>query len=140
MINFLMPCISNDYTGKENVRWSDEKELDMPIAVLVNAYSYSASEFFAAALNEYDRALVVGTPTVGKGYYQVDLELSDGSVVALSTGKYYTPNGVSLADAGGLTPEVLVEVDIETEALIYGQLLPLMEDPQVLAALEGLKG
>ncbi len=144
LLDYLLPegklFTSVDYTGKEIIDWSDADQLELPMAVLVNGYSYSAAEFFAAALEEYDRAVVVGSPTVGKSYYQVTLELSDGSAVALSTGKYYTPNGVSLADEGGLKPGVLVEVDEETEALIYAQVLPLDEDVQVLAALEALKG
>ena len=144
LLNYLLPAgklfTSVDYTGKEIIDWSDDSCLDMPMAVLVNEYSYSAAEFFAAALEEYNWAVTAGSPTVGKGYYQVTLQLEDGSAVALSTGKYFTPNGVSLADEGGLIPKILVEVDEETESLIYGQLLPLEEDPQVIAALKALKG
>ena len=54
-------------------------------------------------------------------------------------GQYYTPNGVSLAEAGGLTPDVPVEVDDMTRLAIQAQSLPLMEDPQVLAAVEAMK-
>lgn len=144
LLDYLLPqgdlFISQDYTGKQTVDTSDEYCLQMPMAVLVNGHSYSAAEFFAAALSEYNWATVVGQPTVGKGNFQVTLELSDGSAIALSTGKYFTPNGVSLADEGGLVPNRVVEVDAETEVLIYGQLLPLEEDLQVQAALEVLKG
>ena len=70
--------------------------------VLINGESYSAAEFFAAALKEYDYAFTVGQPTTGKGYFQNTIELSDGSAVNLSVGKYYTPKGVSLAEARGL--------------------------------------
>ena len=144
LLDYLLPegklFTSVDYTGKEIIDWSDANELNMPMAVLVNQYSYSAAEFFAAALEEYGRAVVVGTPTVGKGYYQVGLDLVDGSAASLSVGKYYTPNGVSLADEGGLQPGVLAEVDEETEMMIYAQAIPLDEDPQILAALKALKG
>lgn len=144
LLDYLLPAgklfTSVDYTGKEIINWSDDRCLDMPMAVLVNEYSYSAAEFFAAALEEYDWAFTAGAPTVGKSYYQLTLQLEDGSAVALSVGKYYTPNGVSLADEGGLIPTVLVEVDKETQMQIYAQVLPLEEDLQVVAALKTLKG
>ena len=95
-------------------------------------------EFFAAALDEYDAAIVVGEQTTGKGYFQSTFELDDGSAVGISIGKYTTPNGVSLADIG-LTPEVYVEVDEETAYLIYAGMLDPADDPQVQAAVEALK-
>ena len=108
------------------------------MAVLVNGESYSAAEFFASALEEYDAAITVGQQTCGKGYFQTTIELSDGSAVGLSVGKYYTPKGVCLADVGGLTPAVLVEVDEETAAAIYAQTLEPEADPQIQAALAAL--
>ncbi len=128
-----------DYAGRESVDHSDADCLELPMAVLVNAYSYSAAEFFAAALREYEWASVVGQPTTGKGYFQNTFRLVDGSAVGLSTGQYYTPNGVSLAEEGGLQPDVVVEVDDTTFAMIYAKVLPLEEDPQLLAALDTLK-
>ena len=127
------------YNGAESVDKSDAACLEMPMAVLVNGYSYSCAEFFAAALEEYDWAEVVGEPTVGKGYYQNTFRLLDGSAVGLSVGQYYTPNGVSLAEEGGLVPDVVVEVDDITFAMIYAKVLPLEEDPQLAAALDTLK-
>ena len=79
---------SVSFDGKEQVDTSDASFLDMPMAVLVNGNTYSAAEFFAAALMEYEAAVVVGEPTVGKGYYQQTISLGDGSAVALSTGKW----------------------------------------------------
>ena len=126
------------YTGKEEYDHSDAAFLDMPMAVLVNADSYSAAEFFAVALQEYDAAVVVGEKTSGKGYFQNTLQLSDGSAVGLSVGKYYTPSGLSL-EGVGITPDVEVTVDEETYSKIYyGQLTP-SEDPQLQAAVEALK-
>ena len=125
--------------GKESVDKSDADCLEMPMAVLVNAYSYSAAEFFAAALQEYEWASVVGQPTTGKGYFQNTFRLADGSAINLSVGQYFTPKGVSLAEEGGLTPDVVVEVDETTFALIYAKALPLQEDPQLNAALETLE-
>ena len=128
-----------DYRGREDVEMSNAKYLDLPMAVLVNRSSYSAAEFFAAALNDYDAAVIVGEQTSGKGHFQNTFELSDGSAVSLSVGKYFTPGGISL-EGVGITPEVLVTVDEETEALIYYNQLPPAEDPQIQAAIAALKG
>lgn len=127
-----------DYAGRENVDTSDEAFLDIPMAVLVNGESYSAAEFFAAALQEYEAAIVVGGKTTGKGHFQSTFRMNDGSAVALSIGKYYTPKGVSL-EGVGIQPDVEVTVDEQTFAdIYYGQLEP-EEDPQILAAVEALK-
>ena len=131
---------SVDYRGNESVDSSDKNCIEgVPMAVLINGDSYSAAEFFAAALREYDYALVVGEPTVGKGYFQQNYKLEDGSAVNLSVGKYFTPKGVSLAEVGGLIPDVPVEVDEDTAMAIYAGTLDPMEDPQILAAIEALK-
>ena len=125
------------YDGKEHVDTSDADCLELPMAVLVNPSSYSAAEFFAAALREYEAATVVGEQTVGKGYFQSTYQLSDGSAVALSIGKYFTPKGVSLAE-NGITPDVVVTVDEETaQGIYYGTLTP-EEDPQIQAAIKAL--
>lgn len=142
VLDYLLPegplFHSEDYRGKVFVDESDAKCLEIPMAVLVNGDTYSAAEFFAAALDEYDAAIVVGEQTTGKGYFQSTFELDDGSAVGISIGKYTTPNGVSLADIG-LTPEVYVEVDEETAYLIYAGMLDPADDPQVQAAVEALK-
>lgn len=127
-----------DYRGNEEVERSDKAHLDIPMAVLVNLHSYSAAEFFAAALDEYEAAIVVGEKTFGKGYFQSTFELRDGSAVALSIGKYYTPKGNSLAGVG-LTPDVEKAVDQETAAQIYAGTLNPREDPQILAAMDALR-
>jgi carboxyl-terminal processing protease len=143
VLDYLLPegplFRSRDYDGAEIVDSSDAKCLDVPMAVLVNGSSYSAAEFFAAAIREYEAGFVVGTQTCGKGYFQNTMELPDGSAVGLSVGKYTTPNGVCLADVGGLTPDVVVEVDDETAAKIYAGTLEPENDPQIQAALEKLK-
>lgn len=142
LLDYLLPegdlFRSVSFDGTEKVDTSDEKYLDMPMAVLVNGNSYSAAEFFAAALQEYEAAVVVGEPTVGKGYYQQTIPLGDGSAVALSTGKYFTPKGNSLAEKG-ITPTVRVDVDEETAAAIYYGTSKPAEDPQLQAAIKALK-
>lgn len=142
ILDYLLPegplFRSEDYRGKVEVDESDARCLEMPMAVLVNGDSYSAAEFFAAALSEYDAAIVVGEKTCGKGYFQSSFTLEDGSAVGLSIGRYTTPNGVSLANVG-ITPEVYVEVDEETAFLIYSDTLDPAEDPQIQAAIAALK-
>ena len=143
LLDYLLPegplFRSEDYSGKVIVDESDAKCLEIPMAVVVNEDSYSAAEFFAAALAEYDWATVAGSRTVGKGYFQVTYQLRDGSAVGLSIGRYTTPNGVSLQDVG-ITPEILVEVDDETYYEIYAGTLSPEEDPQIQAAVEALLG
>ena len=142
LLDYLLPegelFRTVDYAGREDVDKSDADFLDIPMAVLVNGESYSAAEFFAVALQEYGAATVVGEKTSGKGYFQTTFTLSDGSAVALSIGKYFTPNGISL-EGVGITPDVEVPVDEETMlSIYYGQLQP-EEDPQILAAMEALQ-
>ena len=142
LLDYLLPAgilfRSEYYTGETAEDRSDAKHLDIPMMVLVNSESYSAAEFFAAALREYDAAWVVGEQTCGKGYFQQTYDLSDGSAVSLSVGKYYTPKGVSLADVG-ITPDVEVAVDDETFMNIYYGYLEPAEDPQIQAAAELLR-
>ena len=126
------------YDGREHVDTSDAECLEIPMAVLVNESSYSAAEFFAAALQEYGAGVVVGEKTVGKSYFQTTYRLSDGSAVSLSIGKYFTPKGVSLAETG-VTPDEIVTVDEETAAGIYYGILERGEDPQLQAAINMLK-
>lgn len=141
LLDYLLPegplFRSQDYRGVETVDESDASCLDMPMAVLVNLHSYSASEFFAAALSEYEAATVIGEKTYGKGYFQNTFELEDGSAVTLSIGKYCTPKGVTLAGVG-LTPDVEIPVDEETAVKIASGLLEPQEDPHIQAAVNVL--
>ncbi len=141
LLDYLLPegvlFRSEYYTGQKEIDRSDAACLDMPMAVLINGDSYSAAEFFAAALSEYDAAILVGTQTSGKGYSQQTIPLRDGSALNLSTARYYTPEGVSLAGVG-LTPDVVVEVGEDTYAAIYYDQLAPEEDPQIQAAVQAL--
>lgn len=141
LLDYLLPegplFHSVNYLGKEDVDYSDEDYLNLPMAVLVNEDSYSAAEFFAAALQEYEAGVVVGTQTCGKGNYQQTFQLSDGSAVAVSTGHYQTPNGVNLAGSG-VTPDIVVEVDEETYLNLYYEKVEKKEDLQLQAAITAL--
>ena len=120
LLDYILPegdlFISVDKSGKETVQTSDKVSLKNKMIVLVNGNSYSAAEFFAAALQEYNWATVVGEQTTGKARSQITLELSDGSAVHISTHKYLTPNRVDLAETGGVTPYVAVaQADEQTD-------------------------
>ena len=142
VLDYLLPegvlFQTEDYLGRKETDTSDARCLDLPMAVVMNLQSYSAAEFFAAALEEYDAAVTVGEKTFGKGYFQTAIALSDGSAINLSIGKYYTPKGVSLA-GNGLIPDIPVEVDAETAQKIAAGTLAPAEDPQILAAINALK-
>lgn len=141
LLDYLLPegllFRSVSYSGKEEVEYSDPSCLDLPMAVLVNGDSYSAAEFFAAALQEYDRATVVGTQTCGKANYQQTFVLSDGSAISVSTGHYQTPNGVTL-EGIGVTPDVVVEVDEDTYYSLYYDMVDYADDEQLQAAISAV--
>lgn len=141
VLDYLLPegdlFRSVDYAGREEVDTSDASCVELPMAVLVNEDSYSAAEFFAAALQEYEWATIVGSQTYGKGNFQTAFYLSDGSMVNLSIGKYYTPSGKSLSETG-VTPDVVVDLDDEQYALLYYNALEQADDPQFQAAIDTL--
>lgn len=141
ILDFLLPegtiFISRTNDGEETVYTSDAACVDLPMAVLVNAESYSAAEFFAAELREAAGAVVAGEQTSGKGYSQMLFTLADGSAISLSTARYYTGSGISLIGTG-VTPEPLVGLSQEeAQRLLAGTLSP-EEDPQLQSALEAL--
>ena len=142
LLDYLLPegeiFLRSDRAGHESVEVSDASCVELPMAVIVNGDSYSAAEFFAAALQEYDWAVVVGEPTTGKSRSQVTVVLHDGSAVHISKYRYLTPNRVDLFETGGLTPDVEVGLSEEDyEQFETGWLEPA-DDPQVQAAAEAL--
>lgn len=141
ILDFLLPegtiFISRTNDGEETVYTSDAACVDLPMAVLVNAESYSAAEFFAAELREAAGAVVAGEQTSGKGYSQMLFTLADGSAISLSTARYYTGNGISLIGTG-VTPEPLVALSQEEAQRLLAGTLPPEEDPQLQSALAAL--
>lgn len=117
LLDYILPegdiFVSIDREGRETVTASDKVCLKYDMCVLVNENTYSAAEFFAAALQEYDWATIVGAQTTGKARSQITVELSDGSAVHISTNKYLTPERVDLAEAGGITPDYVVSNKVE---------------------------
>ena len=143
VLDYLLPegviFREQDQHGNESVEKSKASCLEIPMAVMVNGDSYSAAEFFAACLQEKQWAAVVGERTTGKGHYQNTFRLSDGSAINISTGKYFTPNGVNLTDTKGIVPDVEEIVDQKTAALIYAGAVPAAEDTQIQAAVKYLQ-
>jgi carboxyl-terminal processing protease len=115
--NMLLPAGNVVYTedkyGNRTEYTSDGKhELDVPLVVLINKNSASASEILAGAIKDYKKGTLMGTTTFGKGIVQQLFSLSDGSAVKLTVSHYYTPNGNDIHKVG-IKPDVEVKFDSE---------------------------
>lgn len=113
---------------REEYTCDGETPIDIPLVVLVNENSASASEIFAGAVKDHGIGTLVGTTTFGKGIVQTYYQLSDGSEVKLTTAKYFTPNGNNIHGTG-------IEPDIKVEASEDGE-----DDVQLQKAVEIVKG
>ncbi len=131
MLDFLLPegpiFISRDRAGNEEITDSDAACVDLPMAVLVNANTYSAAEFFAAELQEQGVAVIVGEPTSGKGYSQQTFTLAYGGAVNISTAAYYTGGGTSLIGTGLTLDAEVYNTDDGTDAQLEAALELLAE-------------
>lgn len=126
---------TEDKNGNRSEETCDGKNpLDMPLAVLVNGNSASASEIFAGAVKDYGIGTIVGTTTYGKGVVQSIRQLSDGSAVKLTIANYYTPKGNSI-NKTGIQPDVEMELSPE---LLNQEEITHEEDNQLQAALNSL--
>ncbi len=140
LLDYLLPegtifeSVNKD--GSSETIESDADFLDMPMAVLINSESYSASELFAKQLSEYGVATIVGSPTSGKGRSQINIELLDGSALHISTQRYLTSEGIDLAETDGMVPDIDVSISEEETAELYYGLLANEDDSQLQAALE----
>lgn len=150
MVDYLIPDDMTDFKkgeGKslivytadrngegETYTASDGHAVDLPIAILVNGDSASASEVFTGAMKDYGRAVVVGTTSYGKGIVQNLIPLGDGSAIKLTTAHYYTPSGFDLHEKG-IVPDVEVPLDesLRTQAVIRPE-----DDNQLKKAVEVL--
>ena len=123
--------------GFEQKTRSDSNCVELPMAVLVNGDSYSAAEFFAAELQETGWAIIVGTPTSGKGYSQITFPLVHGGALAISTNTYRTGEGVSLIGTG-LALDIEAELEEEKAPYLYAGVLDPAEDTQLQTAIAAL--
>jgi len=143
ILDYLLPegeiFIAVSHTGDEQITMSDADFIDLPAVVLVNEFSFSGAEYFAAVLSEYDYAFTVGEQTTGKNRMQTTLRLSTGAAVHLSTGEYLTPNRISLFAEGGFTPDFLIPLSEEELRLFSRGELDFGDDPQLQKALLLLK-
>lgn len=130
--------ISVSADGERTEYPSDGARLDLPAAVLMDGGSYSAAEYFAAAMSEYGVAFTVGEPTTGKGRAQVNFELGDGSAVHISVDRYLTPKERALAELGGIEPDIFSQMDAENRIRVTDGRGEYGADIQLIAALDAL--
>ena len=113
MLDYILPegliVYTEDKDGKREVMTSDEEhKLEMPMTVLVDGRSASASEIFAGAIQDYQLGTLVGTTTYGKGVVQQLFDLKDGTCLKLTIAEYFTPKGRNIHEKG-IKPDVEVE-------------------------------
>jgi len=138
--NALVPegiiTFTEDVNGRRRYHRATANYLGLPLVVLVNGNSASASEVLAGAVLDTGAGTIVGEQTFGKGSVQTDFDLSDGTAIKLTIAKYFTPNGNSIHGVG-LTPNFVVEMD-ESYSHRVGHDLGLEEDVQLQVALRVL--
>ena len=128
--------ITKDKTGEEEITKAEiDPIIDVPIVVLTNGSSASASEILAGALKDNGKATIVGEKTYGKGVIQELLTLTDGSGLKITTSEYYTPNRNKINEVG-ITPDVEVKLDEEIEDELT---IEESKDNQLQKAIEILK-
>ncbi|MDD3240352.1 MAG: S41 family peptidase [Lachnospira sp.] len=133
MLDYLLPDGLIVYTEDKNGKRTEysgknSSEIQVPMAVLVNGDSASASEIFAGAIQDYGKGQIIGTQTFGKGIVQTIKPLTDGSAVKYTIAKYFTPKGQDI-HGKGVTPDQVVEVHED-----------IPEDEQLAAAYEYMNG
>ncbi|MGI6083897.1 MAG: S41 family peptidase [Acetivibrionales bacterium] len=126
---------TEDRYKNRNEQYSDERELEIPLAVLVNGYSASASEILAACIQDYDKGSIVGTKTFGKGLVQeIDMDFPNGGGLKYTKARYFTPSGKSI-HGEGVMPDVEIELseDFNTTSI---EDIPHDKDNQLKIAIE----
>jgi len=106
----LIVYTEDKYGEREELTCDGKNEIQVPMIVLINDYSASASEILAGAIQDYEKGVLMGTKTYGKGIVQRIIALSDGSAVKLTISNYFTPKGRNIHKVG-VEPDVVVEFD-----------------------------
>lgn len=131
----LIVYTEDKYKNRTEENAKNPDKFDQPIVVLINGNSASASEIFAGALQDYEKATIVGTTTFGKGIVQRILPLSDGTALKLTVSKYFTPKGRNIHGTG-IEPDIEVELSEDLKQLVT---IPRDDDNQLQKAIEVLK-
>lgn len=119
MLKYMLPdgliVYTEDKQGnRKEYKGQDNDEFNLPLAVIVNGYSASASEIFAGAIQDYGKGTIIGTQTYGKGIVQTVKPLTDGSAIKFTIAKYFTPKGQDI-HGKGVTPDMVVEYDTDAD-------------------------
>lgn len=128
---------TEDRNGKKSIQKSDATELDMPIVVLVNGNSASASEILAGAIKDFGKGKLVGTKTFGKGLVQTTYGFDDGTGLKVTIARYFTPSGVCI-HGQGIKPDIEVKLDQKYDNISVSA-IPREDDLQLQKAMEILK-
>ena len=128
----LVVYTQDKYNKRETELARDYKKINVPMAVLINGNSASASEIFAGTLQDYKVATIIGTTSFGKGIVQKVIPLSDGTAVKLTVSKYYTPKGRNIHGTG-IKPDIEVELDKEWQNQLN---VPIEKDNQLQEAIK----
>ncbi len=140
MLDAILPegllVYTEDKYGNRSEYKSDAKCVNLPMAVLINGNSASASEIFAGAIKDYEHGTLIGTTSFGKGIVQTIIPMEDGSAVKVTMAKYFTPKG-NYIHGVGIEPDIQLEYQYQEEA--EGEEYNPLHDNQVLKALETLQ-
>lgn len=128
----LVVYTRDKYNNCETEMAKDYDKINVPMAVLINGNSASASEIFAGTLQDYKVATIIGTTSFGKGIVQKVIPLSDGTAVKLTVSKYYTPKGRNIHGTG-IKPDIEVELDKEWQNQLN---VPIEKDNQLQEAIK----
>ena len=141
MLDQILPeglvVYTEDKYGSRSDYKSDAKCMNIPMAVLINENSASASEIFAGAIKDYGYGTLIGTTTFGKGIVQSIIPLEDGSALKVTMAKYFTPKG-NYIHGVGISPDI--ELEYEYQGQEGEKEYDPMHDNQILKALEVLRG
>lgn len=132
----LIVYTEDKYGNRQEYNGSNPDVIDVPLAVLVNGESASASEIFAGAVQDYGAGTIIGTQTFGKGIVQTIRRMSDGSAIKYTMAKYFTPKGQDI-HGHGVTPDIVEELSDEFNNLTE---YDASEDNQLQKAIEVIKG